>query len=288
MSDPNAIQPGETYQHWLARTGQQPGGTAQKAVYIGIAAGSDLEKLGVPGPGYGQASSGMGAIYGQQFRGYYGTQKPLYKVGYQNSQQFSRELNNMDPNVIFLYQQRLYNAGLLSTFTPGTLDKATRAAFKDLLGTANQSASTWQSTLQNIEDAGGVAGKKKAEPAKPPPLTISLSNPDDIKAAISSTAKTLYGGDLPDSEVASMVATFQDKERQSQTQAYNQQYSPEGAAAGNGVYGPGGETVAAPNLSAFVEQQIKAAHPDQVAKVEFSGTLNNALSSLAKTGGGLM
>lgn len=254
------------------------GGT-KKGVYIGVESGSDLEKNGLQGPGYGQPGAVAGAKYGQQFRGYYGSRKPKYKVGYQNSQSFARELNNMDPNVIYLYQQRLNASGLLDSFTPGKLDKSTRGAFKELLTQANQTANTWQSTLQDIEAVGGVAGKDSKQ--QPDAFVAQLDDPVTLREAFQQTAQSLYGGDLPDDEINAMVDAYRSIQQAKQQAAYNANL----ASANGGASGTVEAEVAPGDYAA---QQIKAKHPDQVAKVEFSGTLSDLFKAGAQTGGGLM
>jgi hypothetical protein len=205
------------------------------------------------------------------------SKKPIYKVGYQNSKQFSRELNNMDPNIVFLYQQRLNSVGLLDKFTPGKLDKATRGAFKELLSTANQTGASWQSTLQDIESVGGAAGADggAGSARERAPFVAQLDDPATLRSAFQQTAQSLYGGDLPDDEVNAMVDAYRSIQLSKQKAAYD-------------AADTGGTIDSEPNASAFAEQQIKEKHPDQVAKVAFSGTLNEALKALATTGGGLM
>lgn len=238
-------------------------------IYIGVAAGSDLETLGVAGAGHGQPGAVAGAKYGGPFKSYYGTRKPLYKVGYQNSKQFARELNNMDPNVIYLYQQRLNASGMLDKFTPGKLDKATRAAFKELLTTANQSAATWQQTLQDIESTGGLVGTEKQRA----PFVAQLDDPATLREAFQQTAQSLYGGDLPDAEVNAMVDAYRTIQGQKQKVAYD-------AAETGGTI----ESEASP--SAFAAEQIKAKHPQQVTNVKFSETLGNILQTLGSSPAG--
>jgi hypothetical protein len=236
-------------------------------IYIGVAAGSDLETSGFPATKRGPFGVPMYKL----------SRKPLYKVGYQNSKQFSRELNNMDPNVIFLYQQRLNASGLLDKFTPGKLDKATRGAFKELLTQANQTGATWQSTLQDIETVGGMVGADGGAGAsrERAPFVAQLDDPATLRAAFQQTAQSLYGGDLPDGEVQAMVDAYRSIQMSKQKAAYD-------------AADTGGTIESEPNASAFAEQQIREKHPDQVARVEFNGTLSAALKALATTGGGLM
>lgn len=244
-----------------ALTKAQQGGSG---VYIGVQAGSDLEKYGYQGAGYGLPGSTAGAKYGGPFRSYYGTKKPLYKVGYQNSKDFARELGNMNPYVIYVYQQRLNAAGLLDTFVPGKLDKATRAAFKELLSTANQSATTWQSTLQDIESVDGVVGSSSSRQ----PFVAQLDDPTTLRETFQSAVQSIYGGDLPDDEINAMVDAYRSQQLAKQQAAYNAQET-------------GGQVDTETNPSAFALAEVQAKHPDQVARVKFSDTLGTILKTFS-------
>lgn len=254
----------------IAAYQQQFGGGAAKQVYVGVEAGSDLEKNGFQGLGVGQPGAPAGATYGGPFKGYYGTKKPLYKVGYQNSKQFSAELNNLDPNVILLYQQRLNASGMLDTYTPGKLDKVTRGAFKELLTQANQSATTWQSTLQDIEASGGVTQKPEAPRD---PFVAKLDDPTTLKETFQAAAQSIYGGDLPDSEIDAMVNSYRAQQMSKQQAAYDTDGNPAGGTI---------ETETDP--TAFAQAEIKTAHPDQINRVKFQDTLGNIMKGLSSQG----
>ncbi len=247
----------------------------QKPVYIGVAAGSDQELYGTP-----ISTTDPSATTGPMSMTYQAMRKPRYKVGYQNSKDFSAELNGMDPNAIYMYQQRLNAVGMLDKFTPGKLDSATRAAYKELLTQANQNGDTWQSTLQQIEANGGVVKTPKA--TQPPDAFVSqLDDPQSLREAFQQAAQSLYGGNLPDNEINGMVDAYRHIQQQKQQASYNATL----AAANGGVQGSV-ENIQSP--SDFASQEIRAQHPDQVAKVQFQGTLSDALKSLSTTGGGLM
>jgi hypothetical protein len=243
-----------------------PPATSDGAIYVGVEAGSDLEKYGYQGAGANQPGASLAAKYGPA-KGFYGKRLPLYKRGYQNSEQFRRELGNMDPNIIYLYQQRLHDAGMLDAYTPGQLDKPTRAAFKEVLSQANQSASSWQSTLQSIESVGGVF--KEPEPRDP--FQAVLDDPASLKAAFQHVAQDIYGGDLPDSEVDAMVDAYRTQQLQKQKAAYDA----EGTTTTI-------EKEADP--SAFAADQLKATHPDQLERVKFSSAMSTIMQGLAGRG----
>lgn len=233
-------------------------------IYIGIEAGSELEQQGVQGAGYGQPGAVLGAKY-SPFKAYYGRRKPKYKVGYQNSKQFARELNNMDPNVIYLYQQRLNASGLLDKYNPGQLDKSTRAAFKELLATANQTATTWQSSLQDLEAAGGRVDSGTSVRA---PFVAQLDDPATLRATFQQVAQSIYGGDLPDAEINAMIDAYRNQQLTKQQAAYTAQET-------------GGTIDTETNPSAFAQAEIQSTHPDQAARVKFSDTLGTILKTFS-------
>lgn len=224
-------------------------------VYIGVEAGSQLEQQG-----YEVQKNAPGMIPYPYFK----RKKPKYKVGYQNSKQFAREMNNMDPNVIYLYQQRLNASGLLDTYNPGQLDKSTRAAFKELLATANQTATTWQSSLQDLEAAGGRVETSTARQ----PFVAQLDDPATLRATFQQVAQQIYGGDLPDAEINSMVDAYRNQQLAKQQAAYD-------------VAEVGGTVDSEANPSAFAQEQLKATHPDQLARVKFSDTLGTILKTFS-------
>lgn len=222
-------------------------------VYIGVATGSELETYGYQLPVNQRPSSHFSRNTGL---------KPRYQTNYMNSQQFYQELNLGDPNVIYLYQQRMSNAGLLDAYTPGQLDNATRAAFKNLMGTANQTATTWQQTLQ---DAEAVGGSNKAGSAK----AIVLDDPTTLRSTFQAVARKIYGGDLPDDEVNRMVDAYRNMQAERQRAMYDAQAS-------------GGTTDSVTDPSAYAEEQINAQHPDQANRVKFQNTLSTIMQTFSK------
>lgn len=242
-----------------------PTTTSNGQVYVGVDAGSDLEKYGYQGAGANQPGAALAAKYGPA-KAYYGKRLPLYKVGYQNSEQFRRELGNMDPNVIYLYQQRMHDAGLLDAYTPGQLDKSTRSAFKELLSTANQTATSWQSTLQDIESVGGRVQAKQRDP-----FQAVLDDPASLKLAFQHVAQDIYGGDLPDEEVNAMVDAYRAQQLQKQQAAYD-------------TAGTTTTIDKETDPTAFATEQLQASHPDQLARVKFSDTIGNILKTFSSSG----
>jgi hypothetical protein len=246
----------------------------QPAIYIGVQAGSDMEQVGLKGTG-----TDPSARSGPQSFTYPTVKKPRYKIGYLNSKEFAADLAGNDPDAIEAYQSYMHDAGLLNKYTPGSVDKPTRAAFKELVTRANQTGSTWQQALED-QLRGGVVDDGSAKQA-PDAFVAELSDPATLREAFQNTAQSLYGGDLPDAEVQAMVDAY----RQIQLAKQQSAHEIDLAAADGGT--PGTKELV-PTTDAFAAEAIKAKHPDQVAKVQFSGTLNKALQALSQTGGGLM
>lgn len=176
-------------------------------------------------------------------------------------------------------QQALYQAGYFTDaqyqrLVLGSPDQVTTAAFAKLLATANMSGVTWKDALASRL---ATSGQQAPATRQVPPLTISLTNPDDIKAVAQNAAQTLNGTYMNDAQLNSFIQAYQAQERAYQTQQYNQQYDP---AAG--TYGPGGETTA-PATGSGLEQeiadQIRQAKPDEVAANAFTAHLNTLLSA---------
>ncbi len=164
----------------------------------------------------------------------------------------------------------------------GSPDQITTAAFAKLLATANYSGTQWQNALAERLAAAAQTPDTQQGPSVPP-LTISLSNPDDIKATLQKSAQTLLGGNMTDDQANFFVGQFQNAQREQQTAAYNQQYNP-GAAAGESGYGPGGTTTAAPDMGVAATNFAKAADPNQYAATQFGASVTSALDKLRTTG----
>ena len=157
-------------------------------------------------------------------------------------------------------QIALVNAGLLDPdqMALGVWDSASRSAFRELLGEANRGRTSWENALGqrlSLAEQGLISGKGSSGREKPP-LTITLTNEKDIRAGLEQAAPDMLGRRLHDDELQPFVQQYHDLETQSQTQAYNQQYSDAG-------YGPGGTTVQAPSLQGFIDDQIRSKYKDE-------------------------
>lgn len=197
------------------------------------------------------------------------------RTGYKKGDQFSLlPTNGQD---LITLQQALVQAGYLdkNSVIYGSPDQKTVKAFEQLLTTANLSGSSWQSALSARLAA---ASQQAPQGTKTPPLTIALSNPEDIKKVANSTAKTLLGNELPEADLNNFVASYQAQERAAQTAAYYQQYSP-----GQG-YGPGGETTAAPSEEAAAADYVKSTNPAGYQAYGIGSQVMSALNSLRTSG----
>lgn len=234
----------------------------QGAVYIGVDAGSDLEQYGYQSnPNY-HVNPALKPAMGWVAKAL--PRKPLYKVGYLNSKDFSRELGNMNANAIYQYQQYMNQAGMLDKYTPGQLDKATRAGFKELITRANQHAGTWQDELGSSLQAGGEVGPAKTRQ----PFVAQLDDPATLKETFQAAAQQVYGGDLPDAEVNAMVDAYRQTQAQRQQAAYSAQDT-------------GGTVDNEPSAQAFALSKIKEQHPDQVNRVKFADTLGTIMQTFS-------
>lgn len=186
-------------------------------------------------------------------------------------------------------QKALVQAGYVSDtdaqrMVLGSPDQITTGAFSKLLATANFMGSDWRSALGSRLALAAQAPPQQ-QLQKIPPLTISVTNPDDIKAVAQNAAKTLNGTYMDDGQLNSFIQAYQAQERAYQTQQYQQQYSVMGNDANGrpvGTYGPGGEATA-PATGAGLEQeleaQIRQAQPNEVASNAFTAHLNTLLGA---------
>lgn len=220
------------------------GGTTQTKKYIGVP--DDYTSYGPATPG-----NFNGQTYPRAW-----TTPPLYKPG----DEYRLAPNSRDD--IVQLQLAMVQAGLLSKtgFAPGSWDNATRGAYSELLGVANQSGSTWDvalgAMLQNAELFGGI-GSAGGGGAMRAPLVKQLTNPDDLKAIANLVAGEVYGRGLSDEEKEAFVQTFQSLEGSVQEQAYGM------AMTGGTIIGPPAADVAA-------EKFLKEREPAEAAATSFA------------------
>lgn len=179
------------------------------------------------------------------------------------------------PDQLAAIQQRMYLAGLYGTDLPqfGVLQAIDRTAFKQaLIGVAAQGDNVdLGGYLDTIAQGGSVKTQK--------PLTLKVSKPEDIATIIKATAQELYGRDIDAGELAGLVAAYQDRERQVQTDAYNLSNS----AAGGEMTAPLFDVGSKGDIQMFADQRIRDAHPAQVAAEAFGNKMDLLLNTFTKS-----
>lgn len=188
-------------------------------------------------------------------------------------------------------QQSLYAAGYLTDsqmkqIVLGSPDQVTTLAFAKLLATANMSGASWQNAL-GARLAAAAYEPPQDDRQQLPALTINLTNPEDIKATLQKSARTLLGGYMNDDQANAFVAQFQAQERAQQTQSYYQQYDVRGTDANGrpiGYVGPGGETIAPPDAGVAAENFAKTSDPNQYSATQIGMGVSDAMSRLRDTG----
>lgn len=180
---------------------------------------------------------------------------------------------NLGVDELLNLQSALDAAGLYSgDYILGVWGPNDANAYERLLSAANASGEDDKTTLQRaVTNAKQKKGRERA------PLTIKLTNPDDIKSIANKVASDLYGGNLPTEDLDAIVAGFQGLESGAQTAAYDM--------AG----GSGGTVTAPPDVSTFAESQIRQTRPVEVAQQGFVNALDDVLSTFTRRmpGGGV-
>lgn len=133
-------------------------------------------------------------------------------------------------------------------FQLGVWDATTRGAYKRLLEYANGAGLDWQAALREFgaaqaENGDTTGGSNRA------PLSVKVSNPQDLRRAFDAGALAALGHSLDPGEIDKWVAAYQQAERTEQTQEYNAAES-------------GGTVTAAPTMESFVEDRAKVADPE--------------------------
>lgn len=146
---------------------------------------------------------------------------------YFSSDEYSRFVGK-SPEWVGSVQDGLVDAGFISTNdvkTYGTWGGKETAAMKIIMATANRSGLNWREVL------AGAIKTRAIHDASKPGRTVTVSNPDDLRAYFKDQAKTLTGGVfLSDNALDNMVKSYQKIERSS---------------AGSGVSAPSAGTFAA-------------------------------------------
>jgi hypothetical protein len=179
-------------------------------------------------------------------------------------------------------QKKLYTGGFYGSSyyakhpqTPayGIKDQDTLAAYSQAANLAAQlhaSGMTLDEVITQGSSVGGGRGAGAGGPTRAP-LTIQLTNPQDVHFVANKVGQTVLGRNLNDAELQAITASFQGGEATAQRAAYN-----------TGV--GGGTSTQAPSLQAFAEQQVRAKNPVEAGAHDLSQTFDTFLSLIA--GGG--
>lgn len=189
------------------------------------------------------------------------------------------DLSNMGPEELQSLQKRMYDAGLYdaSYYKPkgpnihyGQLDDATIGAYKGLIAASARSNGklTPDDILkQGIDQGYGKANEQQAQP-KPPPLTIQLTNPDDLLSTVDTVARKLIGRKLSDGELRAFVESYHSMEATAQQQKYQQTYGGAYDETTGSFRGPGGTVTAPPDPQSYAIAQLRQNNPQDARNVE--------------------
>jgi hypothetical protein len=187
------------------------------------------------------------------------------------------DLTTMGPDKVSNLQKRLYDAGFYDAsyykrngpkIHFGQLDDALVSAYSDVIRQSMRS----KKPLNDIVNEGIQKGygEQEAQQAtsKPPPLTVQLTDSNDLLAVADATARKLLGRKLTDAELRNYVDSFHSMEAASQQAKYNAEYSSGYDEASGSFRGPGGTITAPPTPDAYAMEKLKADNPQDAANVE--------------------
>lgn len=243
-----------------------------------IPASAQGAEMAIPG---GQGSSKQTRKkWGTAAAGLQGQQGPRYFTGDQINQ-LPRTAQEMKA-----LQDLMVQTGFLDPkgVIPGSPDAKTISAFEQVLNMANIHGIDWHSELSNQLASTGADGAAAARMNEAPPLTISLSNPDDLKAVANKTARTLLGQNLSDADLARFVQAYNQQETAQQTATWQGNYGHEVATGYPGGMNATSSTtqVAQPDVAA--EAQIRKEQGPQVTAYGIGSQVMAQLDSLRNTG----
>lgn len=181
--------------------------------------------------------------------------------------------SSLAPEKIAQLQAALARAGLIGPkdkYRLGVWDDTTRSAYRNALETANASGVDDQTAIAMYANSHTIAPDPSAGRA---PLVTRMPNPDDLRATFTSAARSLLGHRADDALIERMIAGYQQASAQEQTAGYD--------LAG----GTGGVVTEAPTPSAFAEQQLRAAAPEDVAAHRGLGVGNLILNAFMSSAG---
>jgi hypothetical protein len=167
-------------------------------------------------------------------------------------------------------QAALYRAGVFTSedsFVIGRWDDASKAAYRKVLGFANESGMDEREALNKwaeLQAADPTGGQRSSRA----PLVAKVSNPIDIGAAANKVMQQTAGRSMSPQELAAFTAAYQQSEMAAQRSAYNM--------AG----GPGGTVTDTPDITTYAAEQARKNDPvgaQEMDLLKVNDTLMNAL-----------
>lgn len=161
---------------------------------------------------------------------------------------------SLPPDRIVQLQRALIDAGLIdgnAKIHLGVWDETSRDGYRKLLAFANASGLDEHAALNQWKMTRDQFG----DPAQSlPPLQVKLSNPDDLKLVFRKAVMDSLGEGWDETKLDAMVASYQEQERQAQTEAYNLQVA-------NGGEGAAGTVTTPPSPDTFALSQVESEDP---------------------------
>lgn len=194
------------------------------------------------------------------------TKSPLYAMGDQ-----WKPANNPDFSYKQNLQYKLYQLGLYdpeAEFRVGEWGEEDAKAYEKALSAANSNFTTVEEWMdqaianpQKRIEAKGKATRK--------PLTVVLTDPEDLKATARGVTSTLFGRNvkLPDEFMEQLIAGYHQLQRERQIQNYNMEEV-------------GGEIVDIPDVSSYISQRVEEQYPMQTQQDEFKGAMDSIMQGL--------
>ncbi len=160
-----------------------------------------------------------------------------------------RDYYRLDGKALAEYQQALWAGGFYSgKATPafGVADERGFSAFKAAALRAARSEKTFSEVLDEAVASGAgdtERGRKRA------PLTVQVSNPQEIARMARAAAQEILGrGDVAPEQIQAIVSRYQAQEASTQTNAYNASFA-------------GGTFNEAPGIATFVQDELERLNP---------------------------
>lgn len=162
---------------------------------------------------------------------------------------------SLPPEQLAALQKAMVQAGLLKPGQAqlGVWDQPSMSAYTELLAFANASGSDVATALKQW----GTAHDQQPGGDIRAPLTVRVTNPDDLKAVFRKSVIDTLGQGWDSDKIDRMVAAYQGVE----TEAQQQQYAMTGSGSQTDP-GTGGTVVNPPNPQTFAETQARQENPD--------------------------